>query len=512
MSIQTGSTYFTKKKASDTPLADCLAWSEKHCIQNDDYNVPMVTPLIVMCRKVPRSNGGKVERRYFSKTIEGFESMFTRLKDGERHFDEVVCDGPCKLFCDLELAMDEKYLVAHRCADFEALKQKLNSSSAALIDHIVAWHKREHNLDVEPIVTTAHKESKWSMHVTFDGAVWRDSKHCKHYIVGLVTKQSLRDPLLTDMVDRSVYEKNHVMRTYRSSKHEEPNRLLLAPGETIQQPVNLMFLRKSLITCIRAYRIIDESEQEELLRARQEAEELNVAAPAVAPQQRDEIYLSTMFMRLHITDPSAVGVKYISAPGYTSNRLLGMFSFASKGSNTYGGGSAKVSFRDIDDLLEKNPDALANEMVIEEGEFNEKKKAISAASKDFQTKGRGLPRELGRHLLQFFEQYEPYGFKIESLSCVLAIACKSRDCAISGRTHKSNHVFIVVDLYRKLWRLRCHDDDCQRALREAGAQWNVLPEELGDECQQCTEKWQATMQLLPIWSVQSRSQPLQTHQ
>ena len=479
------------------PLADCLEWAQANCTQKTADNVEVNLPMLMFVRMESRDT--YVERRYFAATPSHFERMFARARnDADRHYHEIVVDGPVKLFLDLEMYMTDVWLKKYRCATPDELRKRCEQSAAALIGYIVAWHKREHRLAVTPIVNTSHKESKWTIHVTFDGAVWRDNMHCKHFILGIIVKQALRDPMLYDLVDKGIYERNHPMRTYRSTKNDEPERSILGPDEKPDSPIDIERLRRSLITCIKIYVPAadddDDDEHDDNDDKQQQQQTQQQQQQPAAPKPPAEIYLSTMFMRLHITEPEVFGIKYISCPGYTTNRLLNSTSFSNGiGSIKYIESIVDTHGRTDEDhqhgtaaATSSDTAATADTTVI----GSTQRPTAAVASK---TKSRGLTDELTRRLIAYFAPYLPVTLKIDVISGLVVVACKSRECMVKGGAHKRNHIYIIVDIYRQTWALRCHDDECKAILAQSPIQWNMLPADMESECEASRLDWAREM-------------------
>jgi len=518
---QLASGIFTNQGA----LQKALKWGKEHCIQEEN-DEKIILPMMAFVRQVP-INPKYTERRYFTMTLPAFERAFLALPDDERHFDEVVIDGPCKLFADLEMQMKQEYLGEFRCKDFAELRQKLEDAAAAYIGYVVAFHKREHQITVEPIVLTAHKESKWSMHVIFDGGVWRDRQHCQHFMAGFVKREEIRNPIFRKsphgMIDMGVYDANHPLRTYRSSKPDEPHRLLLGPGESLDDEPNLPFLRKSLITCIKAS-IVDESTDADddaynaLLNGTTTAAVGTIDENAannstktaissnMGPRYKD-VYVSSMFLRLHVTDPDMIGLKYISAPGYSSNKLLNPARLRNAVSTTRYFDTIVELMPAAGDGSEEHAMAVDGETEADGGDAKQAAAAVTSTPIVARTVGRGLTPELIRFFSRCFKPFDPYSFKVDSLSCMVLIACKSRHCSISNREHSSNHIYLIVDLYRQLWQQRCHNENCSSSIAGAVDLWNPLPPDVGAACRQCAEQWQETLPMLAAWcGLQQRQQ------
>lgn len=510
--------FMWEKAVREAPQEDCIQWARTHCVQtrrgdaaenpgtqllDDEAGVDdeVITPMLVFVRKVIVDAGsGQMRRRYFATTIDSFEHMFRACSDSQRHFDEIIVDGPCKLYLDLEIKPTEELLTKYKCADAAALWAMAERSSAALIDQIVGYHRREHQATVEAIRTTAHKATKWSMHVTFDGdAVWRNRDHCRHYVLGVIAKQRLRDPLLQDLVDRGVYSRNRAMRTYRSSKHDEPTRVLLAVGERITDRPSMEFMRRALITCVKAYMPMPEKRDECADDDVDVGQQTATAAAATSDAGRRVVYLSTMFMHKHVTNAEALGVKIISAPGFTANKLLqGAALGAVQGRTRY------FDIASADELAhEANVATLAGDEDV----------PVAAADEDGTSVQRAAPQRftlaIERRLASYFSQYEPYCFKIDPMSGVVLVACKSKRCALLAADHTYNHTFFLVDLFRQTWCQRCHNEKCKVVLANARPQWQQLPAELADECRKCTEQWsmKETLPALAGWCGVRRAAP-----
>ncbi len=495
MNYYDNSPYFIKyKNKCKAPQEDCLTWAAEHCTQLTSHDVEINTPMLILIRK--ESKEDRIERRYFAATPESFERLFMRTEDEDRHFDEIVIDGPVKLFVDLELHVNPETVAKYKCTSAEQLKQKCEESAAALIGYLVAYHAREHDVCVTPIINTSHKESKWSQHVTFDGSVWRNNQHCKHFILGLVVKQALRDPLLQDLVDKGIYERNHPMRTYRSTKNDEPSRSMLGPGENMRSPPDLERLRRSLITCIKIK--VPQTELIEDTTAQHGNNDVGggvllpppLQPPMAANSESDEIYLTTMFLRLHVTEPEVFGLKYISCPGYSTNRLLN--------TNLCANAIGTTRYLETFAATEENLDNAAKQQQSALDVAGIQQSAKETKTAQASTTARGLTQKLTDMLFDYFDPYKPQKLSVDAHSGMVIVSCKSKDCIVKGSPHKHNHVFILVNVQRKTWTLRCHDTKCQQLLETATIQWRVLPDVMSAECDVVIARWLKRMPKLRL--------------
>lgn len=277
------------------PLKDCYEWALAHCMQtaDDDDREPMVTPMLIVQQQYGDANPKTpIYRRFKAFTLPSFISFYTAasLTDAQRHCDEIIGLGPCKAYCDFE-------------TEAEIARDKLEASAKALIDEIVAFHRDKHGVSVRPVVHTAHKTDKWSMHVTFAGSVWRSAAHFGAYMKDLVNRRCATDPLVRDYVDVGVYGRFRGMRMPRSTKLKEPGRSLLAPGETAQSVVNVQTLADALITVFRI-------------------------TPPGAADGEDDLYVTTAFLDRYPDMITKLGLQPIEWAGLLTSRL-----FASSGND-----------------------------------------------------------------------------------------------------------------------------------------------------------------------------------
>lgn len=222
----------------EKPLERCRAWAASNSVQGQRQ-----MPMIVVQIEQPTG------REFMAGTFDALWGGVMQLgaNDGARNWHEVVVDGPCKLYCDLEMKFTDAQVesgVAARMAD------ELNVSSAEFIRLVVDRAAAKYGVQLEPFELQSHKPSKWSVHVIFSGSLWRDRTHCRAFIFACRDAFANIDPLVSAYVDPGVYDMNHSLRMYRACKLEEPNRsMLTVSGENAppEKPDRALWLR-SLIT------------------------------------------------------------------------------------------------------------------------------------------------------------------------------------------------------------------------------------------------------------------------
>jgi hypothetical protein len=231
------------------PLDTAYAWALKHCSQMQEKD-EMLTPMVLLVEQFPHPRQkDRVLRRYIATTLPSFWPYYTDLgNDTKRHCDEVIGDGPCKAYCDFEYEDEGEMEAETGYTDFAALVVALEASAALLIDEVVKFHFETHGVDARPFITRAPKAKKWSMHVVFDGTLWRNARHVGAYMRRLKEQLVIRDALVAVYFDMQVYGRRRCMRLYRSSKLLEPGRSLRQFGERAEAPIEERDMLASFIT------------------------------------------------------------------------------------------------------------------------------------------------------------------------------------------------------------------------------------------------------------------------
>lgn len=249
-----------KHSAEFEKLDQAIEWATANCCQGAPgcaEDEQELHPMLVITKQKPyriRDTGEIRGRRTFvALSAALLEQFFDSFRgEAERHLDEVIPgDAPCKFALDCDWKVS-KHGLAGRASEAELFRD-LDASCAALAESVVALLAERHGARVEPCASTAVRAGKWSMHVVFDGAVWKSSRHCRalanELIAADVRQQGSKEKsLLHTYVDVGVYSTNHSLRMYRSSKVDEPMRAFRRLGESAAAPLDGAFLRKSTIT------------------------------------------------------------------------------------------------------------------------------------------------------------------------------------------------------------------------------------------------------------------------
>lgn len=466
------STTFRKEPGNEDshPLHECYAWARNHCIQSasaadealdsvdksqesadadsDDAGDEQITPMIVFTNQYGDAlPDTPTFREFVASTISSFISYYVNAKPADRHCDEIVGLGPCKAYCDLELEFDEgkarrlgyasvdDMLHKHGCADRNEMRAKLEESSDKWIEHVRADLQEKHGTPVKPVLTKAHKESKWSKHVVFAGSLWRNTAHLGAYIRRKVRELSVNDPLVRLYVDTVVYSRFRAMRMYRSSKLKEPHRaLLLANGKERQSDaIDTQVLIDSLITVIP-------------IPPPPSAEEGEEEAAAASGGAYEPMYTTTTFLDRYPEMIRAFGMQPLESADVLTSRLLSSI------------GAGPVGSSDEFSVL---ADTGAND-------------PCSPADVEFR-------RAFRKH----FGHLKPYAFKWVERRALIVIECKTHQCVILGGAHENNHIYIELDVLQRVWRYACHSDRC---INRPTA-WRDLYPDLSTMCADFAPRW-----------------------
>lgn len=547
-------TYY-KSDTTEHPLDSCCEWASKHLIQTqktaDGIEEEVVVPLMLFVRmeQVKKDDGGFFKRRRFwASTFENFEAFFTSKSDSKRHIDEVVIVGPCKLYLDFEIDFEKEkqmrdvYSVLGKDISREEIVKHAEASAAATIAKIVSYHRIEQNCHVDPFVMRACKATKWSMRVIFNGAagkpvLWRTAEHCKYYLIALSRAESLRDPLLAIYMDIGVYSARHCMRTWRSTKVDEPERPMLLENEKSTDTITTERLHQALITCFNVTLSstpastndepksdseddsdddddessstndeddeFDDDEEHQKKKKKREPEKKKKVVeqpPPVVPRkptkrvastpiaiesdvvakETQTFAMSSLFLEKNIAMAEVWGIKIISCRGLTSNQIIS----AAKLSITFTGQS-----RSDDAVLATNSMRARSKSVVVSTRSDRDDKDASNSS-DNSTNNTNFTNAIRRSLLAYFDAFGPRSsWQIDPGTGFITIPCNSRQCSIRGAEHKSNHIYLLVDVFRNAWCERCSDADCQKAVAGRRIVWNVFPEDIALECKTGFNIW-----------------------
>lgn len=218
-------------------LAEARAWIESKSAQGD-----VQVPFLLMAVERSAPGVAKSWRSYSVCELRTFldDMAHAQANGGEPpHLHELVLAGaPCKTYAEFDFkkfnelekfgATDRAEMVVMLDAMLERFLEfmlgRLNDLLKTFESEVVLT--RAENV----VLLTAHKASKWSVHVIVDtplsceSVVWASTRDCGNFITD--TRIEFNEPLAAEALDESVYSDNHTLRIYRASKVDEPERIL----------------------------------------------------------------------------------------------------------------------------------------------------------------------------------------------------------------------------------------------------------------------------------------------
>lgn len=321
MHVDTDTPWEMQQSREFSKLKEALDWANEHlcqgppgCSEEDQQLCSMMVitkqkPYLDRLRNVIKSH-----RRFLVIRADLLEKFYRSYRDGDakRHLDEVIPENaPCKFAIDCDWKM-EKLGLAGRASEVDLVRD-LDASFAALIERVAALAEERHGVRFEACITAACRAGKWSKHVVFDGAVWKSQKHCGALARELVDADvascgGIKErSLVAQYVDLSIYDTNHSLRMYRSSKVDEPTRAFRQAGETAETPLDFEFLRKTTITLFQVRGVDDQLHWVTSLLARRYGAMLRLQ-PLEHPRANDDERSSTVLRSRPLpTTATAVG-------------------------------------------------------------------------------------------------------------------------------------------------------------------------------------------------------------
>lgn len=442
------------KTQGDEPLARCREWAVDNCIQTDKAHL---TPMVVVAVEIGAGN-----REYRAATYAALLALaksFGRNHDTDRHMQEVVVMGPCKLYCDLECKFANE-------AEHNARRDALNASAAQFIGDVVAYAKDKYNATLEPLVLVSHGAKKWSKHVIFDGPVWRNNVHACAFMRDVVRQSIGANPTLAEYFDPDVYTPNRCFRMYRCTKWDDPTRTLSLENSQNSAPeaIDEEIWLKSLITCVQLKR---EGNAEPLYVS---STFLELYYDSFWPKNRD---IASHLIRepLKHEDVDRLGLYGVA------NELRVLLGKRAPPNAAAAGLKSSTGLRvSLANLFASNGGAGAyGGTDMDEGQF----RAVMAREK--------------HALVSRFHRFKAVGVTCRDVSSsVLRIECRSKYCELAQRDHSGNHVYINVDFLSLRWRQLCYDSECM-AVDLSLKQWQPFDSAEDDEivraCQALCEAW-----------------------
>jgi len=409
---------FFDKRGGEQPLARARAWAAANSAQGDAL---IVTPMLLVAEEQ------EFGRRFMAATLDAlWQYVRSFARDSERHLHEVVPPAaPCRLYCDLEYEFgraerDEALKHATLTSSRAALRDAIDKSASEFIDALKRAASSEYGVQLTEFVSTSHKPSKWSAHVVFRGAAWRSARHCGAFVQHVARMRRQFDPCVEHYVDSGVYNANHCLRMYRATKRAEPQRSLVARGETHDAPLSRERWAHSLIT------------------------HFYLAPPGTeyAAAQRDNalleftsVFLAEYFDEFAGADAGELRLRVLehadaaARDAHRDRRIVASVRAAGCASRDTGIASCSTTAHDSD----------AEQL-------------------------RALQEQRGA-LAELFAEYEPRAFKLLDGRPWLRVDCRSHRCALLRGEHRSNTIFLMVDYAQKRMRQQCYDPQCKRAPR-----------------------------------------------
>lgn len=84
-----------------------------------------------------------------------------------------------------------------------------------------------------------------------------------------------------------------------------------------------------------------------------------------------------------------------------------------------------------------------------------------------------------------FPLFTPYRFSENVADGTIKVDIRERHCAIAGRPHDTQGIYIVVDLIAREWRHGCYSDNC----KHQRWQWWSLPPSMSTACDEYRRTW-----------------------
>jgi hypothetical protein len=178
-------------------------------------------------------------------------------------FNELLpANSPCKTYAEFDFKkFDEmaKWGANTRAEMVDLLEHMLERFIDQLL-RLLNAELVEKEMDVvltreaDVVILSAHKESKWSVHVIIDppieqeSVVWNSTVDCGNFIMHVLAE--MNEPLAVEAIDEGVYSDNHTLRIYRAAKVGEPERIL-RDASALMAPYDDKVMRRSLVSCLR---------------------------------------------------------------------------------------------------------------------------------------------------------------------------------------------------------------------------------------------------------------------
>jgi len=452
---------FVETSSAFRTLAEAKEWIETRGVQETAH-----VPFLLMAHEESAPGIAKSWRSYGAVEVRTFLDEMQRNQAALAAQEEAGVGGsavppsvhelvpagaPCKTYAEFDFKKFDE-LEKFGAHDRDEMVVMLESMLERFLEFLLARLNtliKEHDPEADEltraddvVLLTAHKASKWSVHVIIDRSLehesvaWASTVDCGNFILDALVE--FNEPLANEALDQHVYSDNHTLRIYRAAKHEEPERILRDAAGPYDAPYNEATMLRSLVSLLR----IDRDRLGDEL-----AEAIHNQGEGVGeyglPEGADArlVLLTSAYI---VTRKPFADDEECWRP-LTFNGVSRTARLSSLGVSR-GGGRANSS----------------SELV----------KAICAAAQ--------------------LESYKPRRTFTVVNSSFATLSCDSKYCELRGGEHGlsasaeerklrgSSPVYLVLDFVNRMWRQRCWSSKCDNSL----AVWRPMDAQLSDLCGQ----------------------------
>ena len=507
---------FEKRSRDDTtsPMHSAIEWAKLHCLQDRHQNDCDVdeaekqkdssvsgltaslrkemTPMFVITECYPAPWNDKHSlRRFMATTFESFVDFYRNKSsvgygDSERMCHEVIPEGPCKAYLDLEIKCDAKTLRERQ--DFFA---NADAAAKTLIDRIVELHDTQYNVRVVPVILVSHHvpanvltPSKWSKHIVFKNSLWATAVHFGKFAKAVVAELTTQNKLISEIFDSGVYARTRSMRMYRSCKLEQRGRSFLFESgppehkahenEISDDFVSANLLLDTMITAIplpvRRKKAqtdlgdVDTSSDSSLSNTGHKEQRLDAEHDVVTRK-----FVSTEFLIQYPRFVELFGLQPLTFTKQNGGADAGNDSFKT----TFYTNSARTEMLKRTGVLSDSTDDTES--------IEEHRGKLSALDKLFEV------------VCHMKASASPYMYQMPSSRGIMRVECHSKQCPFTDREHGSNHIFLLVDFLSRKIATHCYHPRC----RTKRTQWISVTdnEQFANASQNLFVMWRGALKL-----------------
>ncbi len=434
-------------------LAEAKTWVEQRSAQGD-----VQVPLLLFSHEEAAPGVAKPWRSYSAVELRTFLNEMARAEDAlaapnstalPPAIHELVPAGaPCKTYAEFDFKKFDE-LEKFGATDRDELVLMLDATLERFIEFLLERLNtlmQERDADAptltratDVVLLTAHKASKWSVHLIIDrqlnaeSVVWTSTVDCGNFVTDTIIE--FNEPLAIEAFDSGVYSDNHTLRIYRAAKLGEPERILRDDAVPRDAPYSEETMLRSLVSCIRVS--CDRLDTERLTDLHAQGEGMSEFTLPFGSEDRF-VFLTSAFIAAFAPFPRDDGVAWSPL--------------------TYGGVSRSMRLSTMCVSLARQ--AIQSELVRE----------ICSAPQ--------------------FAVYEPARSFTVISSTFATLACKRKYCALRGGYHGqtsaegaaagASPVYLAIDMHNRKWRQLCWSSKCDNSL----SVWQTMDDELGALCLQ----------------------------